>query len=61
MNDDGSSLKPWISLSGDDDGKHYILYPKNEDKNDWNYDLQMIIDTGYTLFHRGAEIVRHSH
>ena len=45
-NEDGSRLKPWISLSGDDDGKHYLLYPQSEDKEDWNYDIETIIDTG---------------
>jgi len=45
-NEDGSRLKPWISLSGDDDGKHYLLYPQSEDKSDWNYDIETIIDTG---------------
>jgi len=45
-NEDGSRLKPWISLSGDDDGKHYLLYPQSEDKNDWNYDIETIIETG---------------
>ena len=45
-NQDGSPLKPWISLSGDDDGKHYILYPQSEDKDEWTYDLELIIDTG---------------
>ena len=39
-------MKPWISLSGDDDGKHYLLYPQSEDKEDWNYDIETIIDTG---------------
>ena len=39
-------LKPWISLSGDDDGKHYVLYPTSEDKNDWTYDKNLIIETG---------------
>ena len=38
--------KPWISLSGDDDGNHYVLYPRTEDKNDWTYDIHTIIETG---------------
>lgn len=44
--EDGTERKPWISLSGDDDGKHYVMYPISEDKDNWEYDLQMIIDTG---------------
>jgi hypothetical protein len=42
-------LKPWISLSGDDDGKHYVLYPTSEDKDDWTYDKNLIIETGNFL------------
>ena len=37
---------PPISLSGDDDGKHYILYPVSEDKNNWTYSKELIIETG---------------
>jgi hypothetical protein len=44
-NEDGSSVKPWISLSGDDNGRHYILYPSSEDKNDWTYNQELIIDS----------------
>ena len=32
--EDGRLVKPWISLSGDDDGKHYLLYPESEDTDD---------------------------
>lgn len=34
-----------FKFSGDDDGKHYILFPLNEDKNDWSYDMQLLVDT----------------
>jgi hypothetical protein len=44
--ENGNKRKPWISLSGDDDGNHYIMYPKSEDKDNWEYDLQLIIETG---------------
>ena len=58
--EDGRLVKPWISLSGDDDGKHYLLYPESEDTDDWKYTLDMIIDTGtyYTVFenHRKSPI-----
>ena len=47
--EDGKKSKPWISLSGDDDGNHYIMYPKSEDPFDWEYDLQLIIETGILL------------
>jgi len=46
--ENGEKRKPWISLSGDDDGKHYVMYPKSEDKDNWEYDLHLIIDTGET-------------
>ena len=49
-NEDGSRLKPWISLSGDDDGKHYLLFPQSEDKDDWNYDVETLIETGKTIY-----------
>ena len=44
--ENGDKRKPWISLSGDDDGNHYVLYPKTEDKVDWEYDMYLIIETG---------------
>jgi hypothetical protein len=33
--------KPWIALSGDDDGVHYILYPTSEDPASWEYDMKV--------------------
>jgi len=50
ITEDGRVVKPWISLSGDDDGKHYILYPDREDTDIWTYSIEMIIDTGKILF-----------
>jgi len=44
-NEDGSPIKPWISLSGDDDGRHYILYPESEDKDNWTYIKEVVIDS----------------
>ena len=41
-------MKPWIALSGDDDGKFYVLVPTSEDPNVWDYDVQLILDTGDT-------------
>lgn len=40
--------KPWIALSGDDDGIHYILFPKTEEKGNMEYDLRVLVDTGET-------------
>jgi len=44
----GPSPKPWIALSGDDDGIHYIMFPLSEDPNNWDYDLQIMVDTTET-------------
>jgi len=45
---DGRPHKPWVMLSGDDDGCMYILYPDTEDRTDWTYQKQTLIDTqGY--------------
>nr|CAD7393908.1 unnamed protein product [Timema cristinae] len=40
-----SGLKPYILLSGDDDGKHYILVPRSQNKVDWTYDTILLEDT----------------
>ena len=42
----GEPVKPFISLSGDDDGKHYILYPTSEDKEDWTYEKYLLVERG---------------
>jgi len=44
----GAMAKPWIALSGDDDGVHYILSPVSESPDDMNYDIQVMVDTGAT-------------
>ena len=41
----GDTPKPWIALSGDDDGIHYILFPRSEDPSNMEYDLQVIKPT----------------
>ena len=41
-------MKPWISLSGDDDGKHWVLVPQSEDPSDFGYDVNLVVDTGDT-------------
>ena len=37
----GPQPKPWIAISGDDDGVHYIMFPKSEDPENWEYDIQV--------------------
>ncbi|TRY79643.1 hypothetical protein TCAL_12605 [Tigriopus californicus] len=39
-------MKPWILLSGDDDGNHYVVYPASEDRDDWTYERHLIVETG---------------
>ena len=46
MSTENGPAKPWIALSGDDDGKHYILMPQSEARDNFDYDMQMIIETG---------------
>jgi len=38
--------KPWIIISGDDEGTTYYLTPNSQDVNDWSYKKINIIDTG---------------
>ena len=45
----GPSPKPWIALSGDDDGIHYIMFPLSEDPNNWDYDLQVSSVTEFEI------------
>jgi len=40
--------KPYIMLSGDDDGKHYVLEPFTEDPEDWRYHKHLLVDTEMT-------------
>ena len=37
----GDTPKPWIALSGDDDGIHYILFPRSEDPASMEYEIQV--------------------
>ncbi|XP_063595419.1 uncharacterized protein LOC134772382 [Penaeus indicus] len=43
--EDGMPHKPYILLSGDDDGRMYVLYPSSEDRNDWVYQKHILVDT----------------
>jgi len=47
-NELGNQPKPWIALSGDDDGIHYIMHPMSEDPTNWDYDLKIMVDTEAT-------------
>ncbi|XP_063223545.1 uncharacterized protein LOC134531678 [Bacillus rossius redtenbacheri] len=40
-----SGDKPYLFLSGDDDGKHYILVPNSEDKHNWQYTTHLLENT----------------
>jgi hypothetical protein len=40
--------KPYICLSGDDDGKQYILTPESEEPSDWRYQKHILVDTNAT-------------
>jgi len=44
----GPMPKPWIALSGDDDGVHYIMFPISEDPDNMEYDIQVMVDTEAT-------------
>merc|ERR1712107_710579 len=43
-----ASAKTPIAISGDDDGVHYIMFPKSEDPENWEYDIQVMVDTEAT-------------
>ena len=45
----GPVPKPWIALSGDDDGVHYLLFPKSEDPENMEYDLQVSNQTYHSM------------
>lgn len=38
--------KPWILLSGDDDGRSYYLVPESTEPDNWDYQLNVIFDGG---------------
>ena len=37
----GNPAKPWIALSGDDDGVHYVMHPMSDELDNWDYDLKV--------------------
>jgi len=48
LTDTGATPKPWIALSGDDDGIHYVLFPLSEDPDNFEYEMQVMVDTEKT-------------
>ncbi|XP_042220068.1 uncharacterized protein LOC121864928 [Homarus americanus] len=46
--EDGLPHKPFLLVSGDDDGRMYVLYPNTEDRNDWVYQKHILVDTEMT-------------
>merc|ERR1711892_64411 len=44
----GATPKPWIALSGDDDGVHYVMFPLSEDPTNFEYEMQVMVDTEAT-------------
>ncbi|KAK3863385.1 hypothetical protein Pcinc_030835 [Petrolisthes cinctipes] len=43
--DDGLPHKPYILVSGDDDGRTYILMPNSDVRDDWVYQKHILVDT----------------
>ncbi|XP_065349705.1 uncharacterized protein LOC135945767 [Cloeon dipterum] len=43
-----SGEKPYVFVSGDDDGRHYILEPVSQDPADWTYNKHLLVDTNAT-------------
>ncbi|XP_059470149.1 uncharacterized protein LOC132193464 [Neocloeon triangulifer] len=43
-----SGDKPYLFVSGDDDGRHYILEPVSQDPAVWDYTKHLLIDTNGT-------------
>jgi len=48
LTETGAVPKPWIALSGDDDGVHYVLFPLSEDPSNMEYEMQVMMDTEQT-------------
>ncbi|CAH1800870.1 unnamed protein product [Owenia fusiformis] len=42
--------KPYLMVSGDDDGKAYILTPRSQDPRDWSYDIHLLFESDEELF-----------
>ena len=55
----GPQPKPWIAISGDDDGVHYIMFPKSEDPENWEYDIQvsLVFFDAFPIFHLVSQVM----
>ena len=40
------NTKPWIIISGDDEGTTYYLVPNSQSTSDWSYEKFTIVDEG---------------
>jgi len=52
----GRQRKPYILVSGDDDGRHYVLEPNSEDPKDWTYTKHILVDTEKTTSGKFAAV-----
>uniref|UniRef100_A0A0N7ZC19 VCBS repeat-containing protein n=1 Tax=Scylla olivacea TaxID=85551 RepID=A0A0N7ZC19_SCYOL len=52
--EDGLPHKPYILLSGDDDGRMYVLFPNSDARDDWVYQKHILIDTEKTTIGKMA-------
>jgi len=43
--EDGLPHKPFLMISGDDDGRMYILWPNSDLRDDWLYQKHILVDT----------------
>ncbi|ESP02367.1 hypothetical protein LOTGIDRAFT_205101 [Lottia gigantea] len=41
-----TNVKPWILLSGDDDGRAHLLKPRSEAHGDFKYSMEDVLDVG---------------
>ncbi|XP_050739302.1 uncharacterized protein LOC127009867 [Eriocheir sinensis] len=52
--EDGLPHKPYILLSGDDDGRMYVLFPNSDLRDDWLYEKHILLDTEKTTIGKMA-------
>ncbi|XP_050739301.1 uncharacterized protein LOC127009866 [Eriocheir sinensis] len=52
--EDGLPHKPYILLSGDDDGRIYVLFPNSDLRDDWLYEKHILLDTEKTTIGKMA-------
>ncbi|KAG0723723.1 hypothetical protein GWK47_042066 [Chionoecetes opilio] len=61
MAEDGLPHKPYILLSGDDDGRVYVLYPESDARDDWTYQKHILLDTEGKTTGVTASVLRPQH